>query len=50
MNQRQRCNNITMRLAKQANAGLGEGQTLLPFANGTRADPTVTSEMEGSGN
>jgi len=50
MNQRQRCNNITMRLAKQANAGLNEGQTLLPFANGTRVDPTVTSGLKWSGN
>lgn len=43
MNQRQRCSNVALPLAKMINAGLKEGQTLLPFANGTRADPTILS-------
>ncbi|KUJ06636.1 alpha/beta-hydrolase [Mollisia scopiformis] len=41
MNQRQRCNTLTLPLAKVANAGLKAGETLQPFANGTRADPTL---------
>lgn len=41
MNQRQRCLGLTTNLAKRINQGLGEGQTLLPFANGTRVDPTI---------
>lgn len=41
MNQRQRCDAITLRLTKQNNANLKAGQTLAPFANGTRVDPTL---------
>ncbi|KAE8440962.1 hypothetical protein EG329_006151 [Mollisiaceae sp. DMI_Dod_QoI] len=41
LNQRQRCNTLTLPLAKISNAGLQKGQTLQPFANGTRADPTL---------
>jgi hypothetical protein len=43
MNQRQRCNTLTLPLAKIINAGLKKGQSLQPFANGTRFDPTVGS-------
>lgn len=45
MNQRQRCNTLTLPLAKVMNAGLQAGQTLQPFANGTRADPTLGDSL-----
>lgn len=41
MNQRQRCLGLSTGLAKRINQGLGQNQTLLPFANGTRPDPTL---------
>lgn len=41
MNQRQRCLSLTTNLAKRINLGLGEGQTMPDFANGTRVDPTL---------
>jgi carboxylesterase type B len=40
MNQRQRCLSLTTPLSKRINLGLGEGQALPIFANGTRTDPT----------
>jgi hypothetical protein len=43
LNQRQRCNSLVLPLAKANNAGLKKGQTLQPFANGTRSDPTLLS-------
>ncbi|CZR69022.1 uncharacterized protein PAC_18923 [Phialocephala subalpina] len=49
MNQRQRCNTLTLPLAKIVNAGLKEGQTLQPFANGTRADPTLGDAVTVNG-
>ncbi|PVH71708.1 alpha/beta-hydrolase, partial [Cadophora sp. DSE1049] len=41
MDQRTRCNGLVLPLSKAANAGLREGETLQPFANGTRLDPTA---------
>ncbi|KAH7374143.1 Alpha/Beta hydrolase protein [Cadophora sp. MPI-SDFR-AT-0126] len=41
MDQRTRCNELVLPLSKAINAGLRERQSLLPFANGTRMDPTV---------
>ena len=41
MDQRTRCNELVLPLSKAANAGLREGESLLPFANGTRMDPTT---------
>ena len=41
MNQRQRCLSLTTNLSKRINQGLGEGQTMPGFANGTRVDPTL---------
>lgn len=40
-NQRSRCVGVVMPLAKAVAAGLGEGDTLPAFANGTRDDPTL---------
>lgn len=52
MGQRERCVGLTMPISKAINAGLKRGQTLLPFANGTKADVTlaVLGERKGSGN
>lgn len=44
MNQRHRCISITMPISKAINAGLKKGQTLLPFANGTAKDVTLTAK------
>lgn len=41
MTQRQRCLSLTTNLSKRINLGLGEGQTMPAFANGTRTDPTL---------
>lgn len=41
MTQRQRCLSLTTNLSKRINLGLGEGQTMPDFANGTRIDPTL---------
>ncbi|KAL1866677.1 hypothetical protein Daus18300_006621 [Diaporthe australafricana] len=41
MNQRQRCLSLTTNLSKRINLGLGDGQTMPAFANGTRTDPTL---------
>ncbi|MBW0516732.1 hypothetical protein O181_056447 [Austropuccinia psidii MF-1] len=40
MNQRKRCLCLTTNLAKRINVGLGKNETLPPFANGTKPDPT----------
>lgn len=40
-NQRQRCLEVVTPLAKAVALGLGEGQVLPAFANGTRTDPTL---------
>lgn len=49
MNQRQRCLSLTTNLAKRINQGLGQGQTLLPFANGTKVDPTIAALQAAPG-
>ncbi|POS78468.1 carboxylesterase [Diaporthe helianthi] len=49
MNQRQRCLSLTTNLAKRVNLGLGEGQTMPEFANGTRPDPTLAVMGSSSG-
>lgn len=49
MNQRQRCLGLMTGLAKRINLGLGEGQTMPEFANGTRADPTLAVVGEPAG-
>lgn len=49
MNQRQRCLSLTTNLAKRINLGLGEGQTMPDFANGTRTDPTLAVLGSASG-
>ena len=41
MDQRMRCNELVLPLSKAANAGLRQGESLQPFANGTRMDPTL---------
>lgn len=41
LDQRQRCLTFTTGLAKRINLGLGANETLPPFANGTRTDPTL---------
>ncbi|MBW0545653.1 hypothetical protein O181_085368 [Austropuccinia psidii MF-1] len=43
LNQRERCLCLTTSLAKRINLGLSKGETLPPFANGTKADPTKIS-------
>lgn len=48
VNQRQRCLGMVTGLAKRINQGLGEGGTLLPFANGTRVDPTLAVLQQGA--
>ena len=50
LNQRQRCITLTLPLSKRINAGLGANQTLQPFANGTRVDPTILSLNASSSN
>lgn len=42
LNQRQRCVGVTLPLAKAVALGLGEGEVLRPFANGTKTDPTLS--------
>ncbi|KAH9214698.1 Alpha/Beta hydrolase protein, partial [Leptodontidium sp. 2 PMI_412] len=42
LGQRASCNGPVLPLSKAVNAGLREGQMLLPFANGTKADPTIS--------
>ncbi|KAK2601475.1 hypothetical protein N8I77_010923 [Diaporthe amygdali] len=49
MNQRQRCLSLTTNLAKRINLGLGAGQTMPAFANGTRSDPTLAALTGSSG-
>lgn len=41
LNQRDRCNTLTLPLAKAINIGLKAGESLPPFANGTAQDPTL---------
>ncbi|KAK6581002.1 hypothetical protein PZA11_006490 [Diplocarpon coronariae] len=41
LNQRQRCGQLIIPIAKATIAGLKEGQTLPPFANGIGTDPTL---------
>lgn len=53
MNQRQRCLTLTQNFSKRINLGLGEGEVLPAFANGTKTDLallTVQSEagLEGA--
>ncbi|KAG4438236.1 hypothetical protein IFR05_006264 [Cadophora sp. M221] len=45
LDQRSRCNGLVLPLSKAINAGLKEGASLLPFANGTRVDPTLSSAV-----
>lgn len=49
MNQRQRCLSLTTNLAKRINLGLGAGQTMPAFANGTRSDPTLAALGSSAG-
>lgn len=41
LNQRQRCLSRMLNYAKRINIGLGANQSVPPFANGTRTDPTL---------
>lgn len=41
LNQRQRCISLTLQFVKGVNRGVGTGDILLPFANGTAVDPTL---------
>lgn len=41
LDQRRRCVGVTLPLSKAVALGLSEGETLPPFANGTREDPTL---------
>ncbi|KAK0123832.1 hypothetical protein ONS95_008826 [Cadophora gregata] len=41
MDQRARCLGLVLPLSKRVNVGLKEGESLPPFANGTRVDPTL---------
>lgn len=49
MNQRQRCLMLTGGFSKRINLGLGEGQVLPAFANGTRADEALASVLSQQG-
>lgn len=49
LNQRQRCLSQTLNFSKRINLGLGANQTVPPFANGTRADPTLAVLQSAGG-
>lgn len=49
MTQRQRCRGITGMMGKGKVAALKAGQTLAPFANGTRMDPVLACGTNGTG-